>query len=136
MISRLAGAMIRAKLTNIRQSAGGIGAIIFAVALLFLATAFGFLALFLFLQEVMAPWLAALSVGAALVVLGAAIWLFGRARLRNGVSRALRLDEETQGAMSAMGLTPQSGTPNKSALPLALAAVVLAGVILGRKLSK
>jgi hypothetical protein len=134
MLLRLVTSLVSTEIANLKRRASGFGALIFACAFLFLASAFIFFALYLWLAVRMLPWQAALMVAGIIILLSFVIWLTGRAMMRGRRYRNAQYEDDVSALMaqfSAAEIKPDG----KQTLGL-IAVSALVGLIIGRRLSK
>lgn len=133
MLSQIVRALAGSELDGIRRKATEAGFALAAVFLASLAFVFGFVALFLWLMTLFAPWQAALIVGAALLAGALATWGLGRlvAGRRRRVAR-LRADAGLQALLDETARGVRKGDASMSFISTALAI----GFAIGRRMSK
>lgn len=134
MLAKLLRGMVAAEVAGVRRAASGLMLLVLAAGLLLIALVFGLMAAVWALMTVMAPWQAALVVAGAAVLGAVLLNLWGRARIRSWrratanrprAADALRSDLDSLGALPA-GVDAR----------LLVMAAAIAGIVLGRKLSK
>lgn len=134
MLASLLRGMVAAEAENARRAASGLVMMLVAAGVLLIALVFVLMAVVLALMTVMAPWLAALVVAGAALLCAAVLNLWGRARIRSWRRRASPAPAAADALrhdLGALGQLP-AGVDGRM---LVMAAAV-AGIVLGRKLSK
>ena len=135
MLERLVSHVISNLVAGLKWRATGAALLLFAAALMFMAATFAFLAFYLRLTNFTSPWIAALVVGATIAILAVVIALFGYLMIRHHRLDDLQfLDREFRGAIAQ--LTSGNTKPTEEQAMGLVAAAALAGLILGRRLSK
>ncbi len=134
MFRQIVGTLLKNELAELkRRSAGGL-VLLLSVVLVALATAFGMLALFLWLSTHMLAWQAALAVFGVILIAALLLGLIGRSMIRRHKRRRDDLDALVQ---AALGSHAKSDKTDKTDAPLGvIATAAVAGLIIGRGLSK
>ena len=134
MLVKLLRGMVAAEVAGARRAASGLMLILVAAGLLLIALIFALMAAVWALMTVMAPWQAALVVAGAALLLAVLIYMLGRARIRSWrrrASSAPRAADVLRSDLGNLGQLP-AGVDGR----MLVAAAVVAGIVLGRKLSK
>jgi Putative Actinobacterial Holin-X, holin superfamily III len=134
MINRLVSGLVSAEITNLKRRASGFGVQILAFSFLFLATAFVFLAVYLWLSLKMLPWQAALTVAGIIILLSCVIWLTGRAMIHGRRPGNTQYEDDAR-ALIGQFTSAEIKPDRKQTLGL-IAVSALVGLIIGRRLSK
>jgi hypothetical protein len=134
MLVKLLRGIVAAEVAGAQRVASGFMLLLLAAGLLLMALIFALMAAVWALMTVMAPWQAALVVAGAALLLAVVIYLWGRARIRSWRRRSPPAPRATDALRSDPGSLGQlpAGVDGRM---LVMAAVV-AGIVLGRKLSK
>lgn len=131
MFRQIVGTLLKNELAELkRRSAGGL-LLLLSVVLVALATAFGMLALFLWLSTHMLAWQAALAVFGVILIAALLLGLIGRSMIRRHKRRRDDLDALVQAALGSHAKSDKTDAPLG-----VIATAAVAGLIIGRGLSK
>ena len=134
MLFKLLQGVVAAEVAGAQRAASGMMVLLLAAGLLLIALIFALMATVWALMTVMAPWQAALVMAGAALIGAVVLYLLGRARIRSWRRRAPsapRAAEALRSDFGSLGQLP-AGVDGRM---LVMAAAV-AGLVLGRKLSK
>lgn len=135
MLKQLISALVKSELGELKRRSAGAGLLVVAVLLLGLAAVFTVLGLYLWLSTMMLAWQAALVIVGLLSIAGLVSWLAGRSMVRRQRKRRDELDAFIQALLGRQ--QGQQDQNDHAGAPFTIAATaVIAGLIIGRRLSK
>lgn len=134
MIERIVAGLIRDEVEGIRRRASGLMLAIAAFILFLTAAIFLLVAIYFWLSLSMPPWQAALAMSGWVLALALILLLAGRAMMRG---RRNRSETVRAGIKAFMGqLSGEDGKHGKERTLGLIAAAVVAGLVIGRRLAK
>jgi membrane protein YdbS with pleckstrin-like domain len=134
MLQRLVSNLVSNEVTTFKRRVSGIALLVFTLAMLSLAAAFAFLALFLWLSTIIPAWYAALVVTMVIALFSVIVWLIGRSLLRSRQARATIINNEVRAFMGQLSQGSGKDASKRTLELLATAAAI--GLIIGRLLPK
>ena len=102
MLQRLVSNLVSNEVTTFKRRVSGMALLVFTMAMLSLAAAFAFLALFLWLSTIIPAWYAALVVTMVIALFSVIVWLIGRSLLRSRQARATIINNEVRAFMGQL----------------------------------